>query len=169
MSVSDPEDKDSFQFCGFLSSVYCILVTHSLHRKSNLTSHNMCVTQFSVESEIISLDADLRMDAVPALDLWDLIIDVMHSNSNQKQKDKRARKNLSRSKTFKKLNSQMNTPVSQGYLELSNDDFVSSDVNSGHKGTMFYIFEVNEAVIKLIMKGQKSYIETCLQDPQGYS
>ena len=53
----------------------------------------MCVSHSSAESEIISLDADLRMDGVPALDLWDLIIDVMHSNSNQKQKDKQARKN----------------------------------------------------------------------------
>ena len=106
----------------------------------------------SAESEIISLDADLRMDGIPALDLWHLIIDVMHSNSNQKQKDKQVRKNLSRSQTFKKLNSQMNTPVSQGYLELVNDDFVPSNVNSCHKGTMLCIFEVNEAVIKMIMK-----------------
>ena len=55
---------------------------------------------------------------------------------------------------LKKLNSQIKTPVSRGYLELSNDDFVSSNVDSCHKGTMLYIFEVNEAVIKMIMKGR---------------
>ena len=38
--------KNHISFCGILSSVYCILVTHSLHRKSNLTV-TMCVTQFS--------------------------------------------------------------------------------------------------------------------------
>ena len=50
--------------------------------------HSQCVSHSSTESEIIFLDADLRLDGIPALDLWDLIIDVMHSNSNQKQKDK---------------------------------------------------------------------------------
>ena len=48
----------------------------------------MCKKQTSVplssmESEIISLDAGLRMDGIPALDLWDLVIEVLHSSSNQ--------------------------------------------------------------------------------------
>ena len=51
--------------------------------------------------KIISLDAGLRMDGIPALDLWDLTIDVMHANSYQKQKDKQARKDPSRSKTLR--------------------------------------------------------------------
>ena len=38
----------------------------------------------STEAEI--LDAGLRMDGIPALDLWDLIIEVLHSDSNRKQK-----------------------------------------------------------------------------------
>ena len=41
------------------------------------------------------------MDGIPALDLWDLTIDVMHVNSNQKQKDKQARRDPSRSKTLR--------------------------------------------------------------------
>ena len=41
----------------------------------------MCKKQTSVshkstESEIISLDAGLRLDGIPALDLWDLIVSV---------------------------------------------------------------------------------------------
>ena len=41
----------------------------------------MCTKQTSVphrssESEIISLDAGLRIDGIPALDLWDLLIEV---------------------------------------------------------------------------------------------
>ena len=40
-----------------------------------------------------------------------------------------------------RLNSQANTPVSDGHLELSNVDFVSSSANSYHKGAMLYIFE----------------------------
>ena len=60
-----------------------------------------CVSDSSTESEIISLDAGLRMDGIPALDLWDLTIDVMHANSNQKQKDKQARRDPPRSKTLR--------------------------------------------------------------------
>ena len=47
----------------------------------------MCKKQISVsrsstESEIISLDAGLRLDGIPALDLWDLIVAVL-GNTNQ--------------------------------------------------------------------------------------
>ena len=35
------------------------------------------VSHISTESEIISLDAGLRMDGVLALDLWDLVIEVL--------------------------------------------------------------------------------------------
>ena len=34
------------------------------------------VSHSSTESEIISLDAGLRFDGIPALDLWDLIVSV---------------------------------------------------------------------------------------------
>ena len=53
-----------------------------------------CVSHSSTDSEIISLDTGLRMDGIPVLDPWDLVIVVMHSNSNQRQKDKQARRNL---------------------------------------------------------------------------
>ena len=47
----------------------------------------MCKKQTSVshsssESEIVSLDAGLRMDGIPALDLWDVVIEVLHSSNN---------------------------------------------------------------------------------------
>ena len=29
------------------------------------------------------LDAVLRLDGIPALDLWDLVLEVFHSSSNQ--------------------------------------------------------------------------------------
>ena len=40
----------------------------------------------STESEIISLDAGLRLDGIPALDLWDLIVAVL-GNTNQSHKE----------------------------------------------------------------------------------
>ena len=49
---------------------------------------NTSVSHGSTEAEIISLDAGLRMDGIPALDLWDLDIKVFHSSPNQSKKTK---------------------------------------------------------------------------------
>ena len=35
------------------------------------------VSHSSTESEVMSLDAGLRMEGIPALDLWDLVIEVL--------------------------------------------------------------------------------------------
>ena len=41
------------------------------------------VSHISTEYEVISLDAGLRMDAIPALDLWASVIEGLHSSLNQ--------------------------------------------------------------------------------------
>ena len=41
------------------------------------------VSHSSTEAEIISLDAGLRMDGIPALTLWDLVIGMFHSAPNK--------------------------------------------------------------------------------------
>ena len=43
------------------------------------------VSHSSTESEIISLDAGLRMDGLPALDLWDVVIEGSRSTNNTKR------------------------------------------------------------------------------------
>ena len=48
----------------------------------------MCKKQISVshsstESEIISLDAGLRLDGITALDLWDLIVAVLGNTNHE--------------------------------------------------------------------------------------
>ena len=48
----------------------------------------MCKKQTSIshkstESEITSLDAGLRMDGILALDLWDAVIEVLHSSNDR--------------------------------------------------------------------------------------
>ena len=44
----------------------------------------------------------------------------------------------------------------------------SSNVNSVYKEALLYVFEDNEAVIKMIIK-RKPYNETCFQNPQSCS
>ena len=43
------------------------------------------VSHSSTESEIISLDAGLRMDGLLALDLWDIVIEVLRSTNDTVQ------------------------------------------------------------------------------------
>ena len=55
-------------------------------RKSHVCANKLDVqeTDFSsMEAEIISLDAGLRMDGIPALTLRDLVIEVFHSEPNR--------------------------------------------------------------------------------------
>ena len=50
---------------------------------------------------------------------------------------------------------------------LNNIDSVPSNVQSSHQEALLCVFEDNEAVIKMILKGKKSRNETCFQDPQS--
>ena len=50
-------------------------VIHSF-QKSWMCKKQTAVSHSSAESEIISLDTGLRLDGLPALELWDLIVSV---------------------------------------------------------------------------------------------
>ena len=57
--------------------------------KSNICAKKQTsVSHSSTEAETVSLDADFRMDGIPALDLWDLVIEVFISSPNQINKSK---------------------------------------------------------------------------------
>ena len=128
-------------------------------KKQTSASHS------STESEIISLDAGLRMDGIPALDLWDLVFEVLQSSLNQpvqgnllRDKDQRKHTNI----TTKKH-------PNRDDLELFNVDHVTTNEKPSHFVASRYIFEDSEAVIKMIIKGQKSYDETRVPNPQSCS
>ena len=52
----------------------CVFGSHTFVPKSWMCKKQTSVSHSSTESEIISLDARLRLDGIPALDLWDLIV-----------------------------------------------------------------------------------------------
>ena len=83
------------------------------------------------------------MDGKPSLDSWDLLVPVLHVNTNQ---SKLVRGNLSTSLTRKSIPGKID--------DLNNVDFVSSNANSSRQEALLYIFEDNEAVIKMIIKGR---------------
>ena len=97
----------------------------------------MCIKQTSVSlsstvSEIISLDAGLRMDGIPALDLWDLIFEVLHSSSNQPQKSKEnVQGNLLHDRPSRtQTKNPVKTPIQYNDPEYSTVDYDSSIVKS---------------------------------------
>ena len=110
------------------------------------------VSHSSTETEMISLDAGWRLDGIPAVDLWDLIVTVLHGDtyqSNQERGDpctnlrevRAAPHKLQKRKQF------------HGMIDdLDNVDFISSNVNSSRQEALLYVFEDSEAVIKMIIK-----------------
>ena len=130
----------------------CIFGSHTFVPISWMCKKQNSVSHSSTESEIISLDAGLRLDGMPTLDLWDLIVTVLHGNTNQRNQERgnpctnlvRAapRKLPTRKKSHGKID------------DLDNVDFISSNVKSSRQEALLFMFEDNEAVIKMIIKGR---------------
>ena len=104
-------------------------------------------SEVGCKSEVISSDADLRMDGIPVIDLRDPVIEVLHSSI-----DVPARRNPSRDE-FQSQHTNTTTKTKRlGYREnsdLSNVDHVVTSAKPFR-----YIYEDNEAVIKMIIKGR---------------
>ena len=108
--------------------------------------------------KFISLDTGLRLDGLPALELWDLIVSVLGNVS--RVSDNPGRPVIDAHKRQK----------SQSRIDVMKDtDLVPSNVQSANHEALLYVFEDNEPVIKMIMKRQKSDDETCFPDPQSCS
>ena len=132
------QNRLQVEFCAFSE------VEHSFSwRCKKQTS----VSQSSTVSEIISLDAVLRMDVLPALDLWDVVIEVLCSSNSTRLPANPAAGNCSRNHKSK--------PKQKGNRDvdrLSHVDYVSTNANSSQGESQLYVFEDNEAVIKMITK-----------------
>ena len=102
-----------------------------------------CVSHSSTESEIISLDTGLRLDGLPALELWDLIVSVFGSVSQISDRSGQPDNDVHKHhKSQKRIN------------VMENIDSVHSNVQSSRQEALLYVFEDNEAVIKMIIKGR---------------
>ena len=111
------------------------------------------VSHSSTESEIISLDAGFRLDGVPALDLWHLIVSVLGNTTHNRIERwvplLNKRKACSPPHTIHKRNQ------SQRVINNLDDvDFILSIVQSSHREALLHVFEDNEAGIKMIIKGR---------------
>ena len=101
------------------------------------------VSHSSTESEIISLDTGLRLDGLPALELWDLIVSVLgHISRVSDRSEKPESDDHKHHKSHNKIDA------------MKDIDSVPSNVQSASREALLYVFEDNEAVIKMIMKGR---------------
>ena len=137
-NAGDLEDSKSTS-----GGTLCIFGSHTFVPVSWMCKKQTSVSHSSTESEIISLDAGFRLDGIQALDLWDLIVAVLHGNTFQNDQ---VRGDPSKSPTRMKIHGKID--------DLDNVNFFSSSVNSSRKEALLYIFEDNEAVIKMIIKGR---------------
>ena len=130
----------------------CIFGSHTFVPISWMCNKQISVSHSSTESEIISLDAGLRLDGFPALDLWDLIVVVLHGNTNQSNQ---ARRDLctNQHEVRSTPHTIQKQKKSHGMInDLDNVDFISSNVNSSRQEASLCVFEDNEAVIKMIIR-----------------
>ena len=112
----------------------------------------------------ISLDAGLRVDGIPALDFWDLIVAVLGNTnqSHEEQGDLLMNKREARSPphTIHKRKQ------SQRVIWIMLISFPQTS-NLLIRKLCCMCLKTNEAVIKMIIKGKESNNETCFQNPQS--
>ena len=132
--------EDSKSTCG---GTLCIFGSHTFVPISWMCKKQTAVSHSSTESEIISLDTGLRLDGLPALKLWDLIVSVFGNVSRVSDRSGQPDNDVHKHhKSQKKIN------------VMENIDSVPSNVQSSRQEALSYVFEDNEAVIKMIIKGR---------------
>ena len=132
----------------------CIFGSHTFIPISWMCKKQTSVSHSSTESEIISLDAGLRLDGIPALDLWDLIVAVLHGNTNQSNHARGDLCTNQREVRSKPHTIQKRKQSQRVINDLDNVDFIPSNVKSSRQEALLYVFEDNEAVINMIIKGR---------------
>ena len=68
---------------------HCVFGSHTFVPISWMCKKQTSVSHSSTESEIIYLDAGLRLDGIHALDLWDLIVATLYGNTYQSNQERR--------------------------------------------------------------------------------
>ena len=145
--AGDSEDSKSTS-----GGLLCIFGSHTfvpISKKQTSVAHS------STEAEVISLDAGLWMDCLPALDLWNLVIEVFHSSRNQSNKTKGlSARELVASHHIKQAHPKPNHNFNQARPFWFVSHWQCVFVKISESTAKLYVFEDNEAVIKMIFKGR---------------
>ena len=121
----------------------CVVGSHTFVPMSWMCKKQTAVSHSSTESKIISLDTGLRLDGLPALEPWGLIVSVLGNVS--RVSDRSGKPESDDHKHHKSHNK----------IDVMKDiDSVPSNVQSARQEALLFVFEHNEAVIKMIIKGR---------------
>ena len=130
----------------------CVFGSHTFVPISWMCKKQTSVSHSSTESEIIPLDAGLRLDGIPALDFWDLIVSVL--GNKIRNHDRTERPLVNTSEICSPPHTIHKSKQSRRVInDLDNVDFISSNVQSSHQEALLSVFEDNEAV-KMNIKGR---------------
>ena len=88
------------------------------------------------------MDTGLRLDGLPTLELWDIIVSVLGNISHVS--DRTVQPVNGKNKSYNKID------------VVQDIDSVPSNVQSASREALFIVFEDNEAVIKMITKERGS-------------
>ena len=151
--------QDSSDFAGDLEDskstsggVLCIFGSTTCVPISLMCKKQTSFSHSSAESEIISLDAGLRMDGLLALDLWDTVMEVLRSSNNTVKpihdsiREICARQNPKPRPRKSKLKQKVD--------QLGDVDYVPTNTHSSQGESQLYIKEDSEAVLNMIIKGR---------------
>jgi hypothetical protein len=97
------------------------------------------VSHSSSEAEVISLDAGVRQEGIPALNLWETILDVFAPGKPSKDQKQVRQKPASRDNI---------------YHILEQVDYMPCNIPRSKGRGKLIVFEDNEAVIKMTIKGR---------------
>ena len=131
----------------------CVFGNHTFVPISWMCKKQTAVSHITTESEIISLDTGLRLDGLPALELWDLIVSVL-GNTNQSHKERRNPFMNKREVCSPPHTIHIRKQAQRVINDLDNVHFIPSNVDSSLQEALLFVFEDNEAVIKMIIKGR---------------
>ena len=116
----------------------------------------MALSQNGYDSEVVIKIINQMLKCLSALDLWDLIVSVLGNVSRVSNRSGQLDNDVNKhNKSQKRIN------------VMENIDSVPSNVQFSHQKALFFVFEDNEAVIKMIIKEKSPTMnETCVQNPQ---
>ena len=120
--------------------ILCIFGSHTFVPTSWICTKQTWTSHSSTEAVIISLDAGLRMDGIPALDFWNLVFEVFHYSQNQsiKTKDSWAQGDLLHYTTSsKRTKNQTKAPTTRDTSDLFHTDNVPSNATFSHCNAMW--------------------------------
>jgi hypothetical protein len=114
------------------------------------------VSHSSAEAEVIALDAATRMEGIPALGLWEMVLEVFpdhsHSNNTTTTPHPVSAKGIQRN--------QHHSNTTKFDTNQHNDiDYVPSNIPVPRGLALLMIFEDNEAVIKMAIKGRSPHMQ----------